>query len=98
MALNIIPLHDRIVIETIGEEDVSLGGVFIPDTAKEKPIKGKVLYVGPGAAASDGKIIPLAVKRGDIVIYPKWIGTEVMLQGKKYLIVKESDILAIIEE
>lgn len=98
MGLNIIPLHDRVVIETIEDNNVSAGGVFIPDTAKEKPIKGKVLSVGPGAVSNNGTVIAPAVKSGDIIIYPKWVGTEIILQGNKYLIIKESDILAIVEE
>lgn len=96
--LSIIPLHDRVVIETISEDDMSSGGVFIPDTAKDKPVKGRVLFVGPGARTSDGKIMPPSVKSGDIVVYPKWVGTEIVLRGKKYLILKEGELLFILEE
>ena len=91
------PLHDRVVIRRLEEDEKTAGGIIIPDTAKEKPMRGEVLAVGPGAR-EDGKLVPLDVRVGDIVLFGKWSGTEVKLDGVEYLIMKESDIMGIIEE
>ncbi len=92
------PLHDRVVIRRVESEDRTKGGIIIPDTAKEKPQEGEVIAVGPGARDETGKIQPLDVKVGDRVLFGKWSGTEVKLQGEEYLIMKESDIMGIVEE
>ncbi len=91
------PLHDRVVVERIDEEEKSTGGIIIPDTAKEQPMEGKVNTVGPGTRNDKGEIIPLDVKAGDRVLFGKWSGTEVSLDGRELLIMKESDIMAVIE-
>jgi chaperonin GroES len=91
------PLHDRVVVHRIEEEEKTSGGIIIPDTAKEKPMQGEVIAVGPGARDETGKLIPLDVKRGDIVLFGKWSGTEVKIDGKELVIMKESDILGIVE-
>jgi chaperonin GroES len=90
------PLHDRVVIQRVDEEEKSKGGIIIPDTAKEKPMEGKVVAVGPGARGEDGKIHPLDVKKGDRVLFGKWSGTEVKLDGDELIIMKESDVMGII--
>ena len=91
------PLHDRVVIRRIEAEEKTTGGIIIPDTAKEKPMEGEVIAVGPGARGDDGKIQPLDVKAGDRVLFGKWSGTEVKLDGEDLIIMKESDIMGIIE-
>jgi len=91
------PLHDRVLVRRIEEEEKTPGGVIIPDTAKEKPIVGEVVAVGPGVRDEKGEIRPLDVKEGDRVLFGKWSGTEVTLDGEKYLIMKEDDILGILE-
>ncbi|MBZ0325179.1 MAG: co-chaperone GroES [Alphaproteobacteria bacterium] len=91
------PLHDRVVVRGIDEDQKTAGGIIIPDTAKEKPMQGKVVAVGPGARGDDGKIQKLDVKVGDKVLYGKWSGTEVKIDGKDLLIMKEADIMGIIE-
>ena len=91
------PLHDRVLVERLEEEEKSAGGIIIPDTAKEKPSQGKVVSVGPGARGDDGKIQALDVKKGDTILFGKWSGTEVRVDGKDLLIMKESDIMGIIE-
>jgi len=91
------PLHDRVVVRRVEEEQKTAGGIIIPDTAKEKPMQGEVIAVGPGARTEDGKLIPLDVKAGDIILFGKWSGTEVKLDGEELLIMKESDIMGIIE-
>ena len=91
------PLHDRVVIRRLEAEEKSSGGIIIPDTAKEKPMEGEVLAVGPGARSEDGKIHPLDVKAGDRVLFGKWSGTEVKLDGEELIIMKESDIMGVIE-
>ena len=91
------PLHDRVVIKRIEQEEKSAGGIIIPDTAKEKPMEGEIVSVGPGARGEDGKLHPLDVKAGDRVLFGKWSGTEVKIGTEEYLIVKESDIMGIIE-
>ena len=90
------PLHDRVVIRRVGPEEETAGGIIIPDTAKEKPMEGEVMAVGPGARGEDGKIQPLEVKVGDRVLFGKWSGTEVKLDGDELIIMKEADIMGII--
>ena len=96
MATTFRPLHDRVVVERIEAEQKTAGGIIIPDTAKEKPQEGKVLAVGPGARDESGKLVPLDVKVGDRVLFGKWSGTEVKIDGKDLLIMKESDIMGIV--
>src|SRR3989440_10320878 len=91
------PLHDRVLVKRIEAEEKTPGGILIPDTAKEKPVEGEVLAVGPGARDETGKIQPLDVKTGDRVLFGKWTGTEVIIDGEDHLILKESDILGVIE-
>lgn len=95
--MRIRPLHDRVVVKAIDAEQKSKGGIIIPDTAKEKPMEGEVVAVGTGTKNEDGKTIALDVKIGDRVLYGKWSGTEVKFDGEDYLIMKESDIMAIVE-
>ena len=90
------PLHDRVVVQRIEEDQKTAGGIIIPDTAAEKPQTGKVIAVGPGARDDDGKIVPLDVKSGDKVLFGKWSGTEVKLDGDELLIMKESDIMGVL--
>jgi chaperonin GroES len=90
------PLHDRVVVERIESEEKTKGGIIIPDTAKEKPQEGKVVAVGPGARDDAGKLVPLDVKAGDRVLFGKWSGTEVKIDGKELLIMKESDIMGVV--
>jgi len=91
------PLHDRVVIRRLKQEEKTSGGIIIPDTAQEKPQEGEVVAVGPGARDDDGKIHPPEVKAGDRVLFGKWSGTEVKLDGEELLIMKESDLMGIIE-
>jgi len=95
--MKIRPLHDRVLVEPLEAEDKTKGGIIIPDTAKEKPMEGKVVAAGAGARAEDGKVLKLDVKVGDRILYGKWSGTEVKVDGKDLLIMKESDIMGIIE-
>ncbi len=97
MKINLKPLGDRLVVEPIEQEEVTPGGIVLPETAKEKPQQGKVLAVGPGARDEQGKRIEMDVKVGDRVLYAKYAGTEFKVDGKKLLILRESDVLAIIE-
>jgi chaperonin GroES len=90
------PLHDRVVVERVKEDTKTSGGIIIPDTATEKPSEGKVVAVGPGARGEDGKVVALDVKKGDRVLFGKWGGTEVKIDGKDLLIMKESDIMGVI--
>jgi len=92
------PLHDRVVVRRLEEEEKTKGGIIIPDTAKEKPQEGEVVAVGPGGRSEDGKLQPMDVKAGDRILFGKWSGTEVKLDGEYLLIMKESDIMGIIEE
>ncbi|MBU6183838.1 MAG: co-chaperone GroES [Rickettsiales bacterium] len=94
--MNFTPLHDRVAIKPMDQEEKTLGGIIIPDTAKEKPMQGKVIAVGKGAKDKDGNLIPLDVKVGDKVLYGKWGGTEVKVNGQEFIIMKESDIMGII--
>ncbi len=91
------PLHDRVVVKRLEEDTKTAGGIIIPDTAKEKPQQGKIVAVGPGGRDETGKVTPLDVKAGDTVLFGKWSGTEVKIDGEDLLIMKESDILGIIE-
>ena len=91
------PLHDRVVVRRIESEGKSAGGIIIPDTAKEKPQEGEVVAVGPGARDEAGKLVPLDVKAGDRILFGKWSGTEVKIDGQDYLIMKESDVMGIVE-
>ena len=95
--MKIRPLQDRIIVKRIEEEEKTKGGIIIPDSAKEKPSEGKVIAVGPGKVTDDGKKIPMETKVGDRVLFGKYSGTEIKENGKDYLIVRESDVLAIIE-
>lgn len=90
------PLHDRVLVKRVDEDEKTKGGIIIPDTAKEKPSQGKILSVGNGAVSEDGKVRPLDVKEGDTVLFAKWAGTEVKIDGEDLLIMKESDILGVI--
>ena len=92
------PLHDRVVVRRIEAEEKTSGGIIIPDTAKEKPQEGEVVAVGPGARAEDGTVTALDVKAGDRILFGKWSGTEVRIDGEDLLIMKESDILGVIEQ
>ena len=92
------PLHDRVLVESLDSEEKTSGGIIIPDTAKEKPQEGKVIAVGPGSKNDAGKLAPLDVKVGDHVLFGKWSGTEVKIDGKEYSIMKESDIMGIISK
>ena len=97
MTMKIKPLHDRVLVRRLEEDTKTAGGIIIPDTAKEKPSQGKVLAAGPGARGEDGKIVPLDVKKGDKILFGKWSGSEVRVDGEDLLIMKESDIMGIIE-
>ena len=92
------PLHDRVVVKRIEAEEKTAGGIIIPDTAKEKPQQGEIVSVGPGGRDESGKLIPIDVKPGDRVLFGKWSGTEVKLDGVEYLIMKESDIMGVLDE
>ena len=91
------PLHDRVVVRRIEEEDRTRGGIIIPDTAKEKPSQGEIVAIGPGGRDEAGKLIPIDLKVGDTVLFGKWSGTEVKIDGQDLLIMKESDILGVLE-
>ena len=91
------PLHDRVLIRALDSDERTAGGIIIPDTAKEKPTEGKVIAVGPGARDENGKLQPLDLKKGDRVLFGKWAGTEVKVSGEDLTIMKESDIMAVIE-
>ncbi len=96
--MKIRPLQDRVIVERLAEEEKTKGGIIIPDTAKEKPMEGKVIAVGKGKTADDGKLIKLDVKAGDVILFSKYAGTEVKIDGKEYLIMREDDILGIVEK
>ncbi len=91
------PLHDRVLVKPMEQETKTAGGIIIPDTAKEKPMQGQVLAVGSGARAEDGKVTPLDVKVGDKVLYGKWSGTEIKIEGDTLLVMRESDLMGVIE-
>jgi len=94
--MNVSPLHDRVLIKRLEEEEVTKGGIIIPDSAKEKPIKGEVVAAGPGKHSDDGKTIPMSVKKGDNVLFNKYAGTEIKIDGEEHLVMREDDILAVI--
>jgi chaperonin GroES len=96
--MNLKPLHDRVLVERVSAEDRTKGGIIIPDTAQEKPMEGKVVAAGSGARNENGQIVKLDVKKGDRILFGKWSGTEVKIDGKELLIMKESDIMGIIEK
>ena len=96
--MNLKPLHDRVLVERVSSEDKTKGGIIIPDTAQEKPMEGKVLAAGSGARNENGQVGALDVKKGDRILFGKWSGTEVKIDGKELLIMKESDIMGIIEK
>ena len=96
--MNLKPLHDRVLVERVDQEDKTKGGIIIPDTAQEKPMEGKVLATGNGARNENGQVVALDVKKGDRILFGKWSGTEVKVDGKDLLIMKESDIMGIIEK
>ena len=93
MAVNFTPLHDRILVQRVNEEETTRGGIIIPDTAKEKPQEGKVLAVGKGKIKEDGKVIPLDVKPGDRILFGKYSGTDIVLDGEDFLIMREEEVL-----
>jgi len=95
--MDIRPLHDRIIVERLEEETKTAGGIIIPDTAKEKPQQGKVIAVGKGKKTEDGKLIPLDVKVGDKILFGKYAGTEIKIEGKEFLMMREEDVLGVIE-
>ena len=97
MSMSLKPLGNRVVVEPIEMEEMTSGGIVLPETAKEKPQKGKVLSIGPGERDEKGARVPMDVKAGDVVLYAKYAGTEIKVEGKKLLILKESDLLAIVE-
>src|SRR3954454_14946567 len=92
------PLHDRVVLKRVGAEEKTAGGIIIPDTAQEKPQQGEIVAVGPGGRDEAGKLIPIDLKVGDRVLFGKWSGTEVKIDGVEYLIMKESDVMGVIEQ
>jgi chaperonin GroES len=92
------PLHDRVVVKRIDADEKTAGGIIIPDTAKEKPSQGEIIAIGPGGRDEGGKLVPLDVKAGDRILFGKWSGTEVKIDGVEYLIMKESDIMGILED
>lgn len=94
--MKLTPLHDRVLVKRLESEDKTVGGLYIPDTAKEKPSRGEVVAAGPGKTADDGKLIPMNVKAGDEVLFSKYAGTEVTLDGVEHLVMREDDILATI--
>lgn len=96
--MNVRPLHDRVLVRRLESEEKTAGGIIIPDSAKEKPMEGEIISVGSGHKSEGGKVTPLDVKAGDIVLFTKWAGTEVKVEGEELMIMKESDILAIVEK
>ena len=95
--MKVRPLHDRVIVERVEEEQKTAGGIIIPDTAKEKPQEGKVIAVGPGRSDKDGKLIPMDVKKGDRILFGKYSGTEIKIDGTEYLIMRVDDILGVLE-
>ena len=96
--MNIRPLHDRVLVKRVKEEEKTKGGIIIPDTAKEKPIEGKIVAVGNGKHLEDGNVRPLEVKKGDRILFGKYSGTEVKIEGEEHLILREDDILGVVEK
>jgi chaperonin GroES len=97
MAIKFRPLQDRVLVKPLENETKTKGGIIIPDTAKEKPVQGKVVAVGPGLRGEDGKLQPMGVKAGDKVLYGKWSGTEIKVEGEDLMVMKESDIMGVID-
>src|ERR1700741_4136693 len=97
MCMHFRPLHDRVLVSRIDAEEKTAGGIIIPDTAKEKPQEGEIIAAGPGARDESGKLVPLDVKAGDRILFGKWSGTEVKIDGEELLIMKESDVMGVIE-
>ena len=95
--MNIRPLHDRIIVERLVEETMTAGGIIIPDSAKEKPQEGKIVAVGKGKITEDGKVLPLDVKVGDKILFGKYAGTEVKIDGKEFIMMREDDVLGVVE-
>ena len=95
--MKVRPLHDRVIVKRVEEEEKTKGGIIIPDTAKEKPVEGKVVAVGKGKILEDGKVLPLQVKKGDKILFGKYAGTEINIEGEEHLIMREDDIIAIVE-
>jgi chaperonin GroES len=95
--MKVRPLHDRILVQRLDEEAKTKGGIIIPDTAKEKPMEGRVVAVGTGKVGDDGNVTPLDVKKGDRVLFSKYSGTEIKLEGEEHLIIREDDVLAVLE-
>ncbi len=95
--MNIRPLHDHIIVRRVKEEEKTKGGIIIPDTAKEKPQEGKVVAVGKGKILKDGKVVPLDVKKGDRILFSKYAGNEIKIDGEEHLIIREEDVLGVIE-
>lgn len=95
--MKVRPLHDRVIVKRVKEEEKTKGGIIIPDTAKEKPVEGKVIAVGDGKVTDDGKKVPLEVKAGDKILFGKYAGTEIQVDGEEHLIMREDDIIAIID-
>jgi chaperonin GroES len=98
MQMKVRPLHDRVIVQRLDEGEQKIGGIIIPDTAKEKPQQGEVIAVGPGARNEQGQLVPLDVQVGDTVLFGKWSGTEVKIDGEDLLIMKESDIMGVLEQ
>ena len=96
--MKVRPLHDRLIVKRLEEEEKTKGGIIIPDTAKEKPVEGKVIAVGKGKIKKDGTAIPMEAKKGDRILFAKYAGTEVKIDGEEHLIMKEDDVLAVIEQ
>jgi chaperonin GroES len=90
------PLHDRVLVKRVEAEEKTTGGIIIPDTVKEKPMEGEVIAVGSGARSEDGKVLPMDVKKGDRILFGKWSGTEIKLEGQDYIVMKESDIMGVL--
>ena len=97
MATKVRPLHDRVIVRRLDEEEKSAGGIIIPDSAKEKPVQGKIIAVGKGKSLENGEVRPLDVKEGDVVIFSTYAGTEIKLDGESFLMMKEDDILGVME-
>ena len=95
--MNIRPLHDRIIVERLEEETMTAGGIIIPDSAKEKPLEGTIVAVGKGKSTEEGKVLPLDVKKGDKILFGKYAGTEIKIDGKEYVMMREDDILGVVE-
>ena len=96
--MNFRPLHDRVLVKRVDAEEKTVGGIIIPDTAKEKPMEGEVVAIGSGARNEAGTIVPLDVKKGDRILFGKWSGTEIRVDGQDYLVMKESDVMGIIQQ